>query len=796
MDFTSFFVYFLTQWVIRIFNSVKSISQTIKADSHHLSPDLDSGSQMSSETHTKTENAQEPVGHQYQTETSDPVLEEEITKLRQQLRTLTLSRDVLLVKTRQMKSHAISRMSKGHQQESKIVSLEGDVKALRESVSQWEHRCLTSEKELNLLRSAYADQVKLITELNQSISDFQLIPEAKNLPELVITQNQENFPKESLSLSRVYDRTFLLKMRTSLHSKKIPNGFPIEIVREGAVARKGFADAKRNLSPKCQSINVQVIQAPHREFNLAPVNKERPDANDSNVWRPTSVRDGQVTTETLLKTVRGLLNKMTPTKHDKIFAQIQALDINDEERLSGVISLFFEKAISEPFFASTYAKMCQALSEKTVLSSTDAVKSVSFRTLLLAHCKKEFDKDSAALVGLTEKRNEIFHAETEERKKQLKIELQDLVDQNRRKALGNITLIGELFRVGTISEKVIHRCIHRLLIDPAEEKSIELLCSLMSVIGKELDTNTNSELMNFYFCTLERIAVQPKLTNRTRFMVIDLTELRSRKWTPRHESLLEEKQPSCLKTQLVSGLQVNSTEETNTQQLPAPTTIVENPLGASSVHENTSVFQYSDYRLRNKSVSGYNVIPTTAGKFKEQKFEILDPIPAQEPTVSEPISTPASFQENSTDGNHHFAVVASSVRVIELKKVIVLKNVDPANCGRIIGREGSNLKRLSEKYGIFVQYKTTNDGNCNFSFSGSSAESRREAVDEVIECCLTVTIEFDYSKIDSINRTLVKQIAHSNFVHINFPKLPEEKITMCGKLNNCENTFFKLLNFK
>ena len=510
MDLISFFVYFLTQWVIRIFNSVKSISQTIKADSHHLLPDFDSGSQMSSETHTKTDKAQEPVGHQYQTKTSDPVLEEELTKLRQQLRTLTLSRDVLLVKTRQMKSHAISRMSKGVQLESKIVSLEGDIKALRESVSQWEHRCLTSEKELTLLRSAYADQEKLIAELKQSISDFQLITESKNLPELVITQNQENFPKESLSLSIVYDRprTFLLKMGTSVHSKKIPDaGIPIEIVREGAVARKGFADAKRNLSPRCQSINVQVTQAPRREFNLAPVNKERLSANDSNVWRPTSVRDGQVTTETLLKTVRGLLNKMTPTKHDKIFAQIQALDINDEERLSGVISLFFEKAISEPFFASTYAKMCQALSEKTVLSSTDAVKSVSFRTLLLAHCKKEFDKDSAALVGLAEKRSEIFHAETEERKKQLTIELQDLVDQNRRKALGNITFIGELFRVGTISEKVIHRCIHRLLIDPAEEKSIELLCSLMSVIGKELDTNTNSELMNSYFCTLERIAV-------------------------------------------------------------------------------------------------------------------------------------------------------------------------------------------------------------------------------------------------------------------------------------------------
>ena len=93
MDFTSFFVYFLTQWVIRIFNSVKSISQTIKADSHHLLvPDLDYGSQMSSETTTKTDKAQEPVGDQYQipTATSDPVQE-----IGQQLQEMTISEKAL-----------------------------------------------------------------------------------------------------------------------------------------------------------------------------------------------------------------------------------------------------------------------------------------------------------------------------------------------------------------------------------------------------------------------------------------------------------------------------------------------------------------------------------------------------------------------------------------------------------------------------------------------------------------------------------------------------------------------------
>lgn len=45
----------------------------------------------------------------------------------------------------------------------------------------------------------------------------------------------------------------------------------------------------------------------------------------------------------MLKTVRGILNKLTPSKFDKLLARIQALNIDTEERLSGVIKLFFEK---------------------------------------------------------------------------------------------------------------------------------------------------------------------------------------------------------------------------------------------------------------------------------------------------------------------------------------------------------------------------------------------------------------------------------------------------------------------
>jgi translation initiation factor 4G len=68
----------------------------------------------------------------------------------------------------------------------------------------------------------------------------------------------------------------------------------------------------------------------------------------SKVWQPrraTPVAETVTTaTDVLLSTVRGILNKMTPASHERFLAKILALEINNEERLSGVIKLFFRKS--------------------------------------------------------------------------------------------------------------------------------------------------------------------------------------------------------------------------------------------------------------------------------------------------------------------------------------------------------------------------------------------------------------------------------------------------------------------
>lgn len=66
------------------------------------------------------------------------------------------------------------------------------------------------------------------------------------------------------------------------------------------------------------------------------------------------------------------------------------------------------------------------------------------------------------------------------------MELQEARDQARRRSLGNIKFIGELFKLKMLTEPIMHDCVVKLLKNHDEE-SLECLCRLLSTIGKDLD---------------------------------------------------------------------------------------------------------------------------------------------------------------------------------------------------------------------------------------------------------------------------------------------------------------------
>lgn len=66
------------------------------------------------------------------------------------------------------------------------------------------------------------------------------------------------------------------------------------------------------------------------------------------------------------------------------------------------------------------------------------------------------------------------------------MELEEARDQARRRSLGNIKFIGELFKLKMLTEAIMHDCVVKLLKNHDEE-SLECLCRLLSTIGKDLD---------------------------------------------------------------------------------------------------------------------------------------------------------------------------------------------------------------------------------------------------------------------------------------------------------------------
>ncbi|XP_034023700.1 eukaryotic translation initiation factor 4 gamma 1-like isoform X2 [Thalassophryne amazonica] len=237
-------------------------------------------------------------------------------------------------------------------------------------------------------------------------------------------------------------------------------------------------------------------------------------------------------TQELFKCVRSILNKLTPQKFQQLMKQVMDLTIDTEERLKGVIDLTFEKAISEPDFSVAYANMCRCIMGLRVPTTDKPGVTVNFRKLLLNRCQKEFEKDKDNDEIFEKKQKELDAASGEEEKQRLIDELEEAKDKARRRSLGNIKFIGELFKLKMLTEVIMHDCIVKLLKNHDEE-SLECLCRLLSTIGKDLDFEKAKPRMDQYFTQMEKIIKERKTTSRIRFMLQDVLDLKRNNWVPR-----------------------------------------------------------------------------------------------------------------------------------------------------------------------------------------------------------------------------------------------------------------------
>ena len=228
--------------------------------------------------------------------------------------------------------------------------------------------------------------------------------------------------------------------------------------------------------------------------------------------------------------LRAILNKLTPQNFDRLFEQVKAVNIDNAITLTGIVSQIFEKALMESIYCEMYANFCSHLVSELPDLSVDKEK-ITFKRLLLNKCQEEFERgerEQEETYKVDESEGEVKLSNEEREQRRTKA---------RRRMLGNISLIGELYKKKMLTERIMHECIKKLLgqcQDPDEE-DVEALCKLMSTIGEMIDHPKAKEHMDVYFERLKILSNNMNLSSRVRFMLKDVIDLRRNRWQVRRK---------------------------------------------------------------------------------------------------------------------------------------------------------------------------------------------------------------------------------------------------------------------
>lgn len=257
----------------------------------------------------------------------------------------------------------------------------------------------------------------------------------------------------------------------------------------------------------------------------------------SSGWKATSIAnpslavavpDGHMAPDMVQRKVKAALNKMTPERFDKIGDQILAIsaqskDESDGRTLRQVIQLTFDKACDEAHWASMYAKFCLRTMEEmsTEIKDADVVDKLGnpivggglFRKYLLNRCQEEFER------GWTVNLPEIKEGESE-------VMLSDeyyIAAAAKRKGLGLVQFIGELYKLRMLSIKIMHECFLRLLAFEGmpDEGAVESLTKLLRTVGGTMaEDERGPTLLDHYFQRIASIMGMAGLPSRLHFMLL------------------------------------------------------------------------------------------------------------------------------------------------------------------------------------------------------------------------------------------------------------------------------------
>eukprot|EP01060_Flectonema_neradi_P013060 TRINITY_DN1983_c2_g1_i1.p1 TRINITY_DN1983_c2_g1~~TRINITY_DN1983_c2_g1_i1.p1 ORF type:complete len:806 (+),score=245.03 TRINITY_DN1983_c2_g1_i1:54-2471(+) len=231
------------------------------------------------------------------------------------------------------------------------------------------------------------------------------------------------------------------------------------------------------------------------------------------------------------KFVNGVLNKLTPEKYETLSEQLTTKEeiINDEECMNLTIELIFDRAANQPSFCEMYASLSKRISDAERLAKKDLDNaSIKFRNQFLKVVQNEFERCKKIL----EKNNADPDKSEEER------EAEELKAKKRQ--LGNVQFVGELYKTNMLSNKVIHWVIPEILFKKdrggPEPEEIEVLCKLLNTVGKVMESRKigdnfdHSARIDEYFAEMQKLSHNPRFEKRIQFSIINTIEARANGW--------------------------------------------------------------------------------------------------------------------------------------------------------------------------------------------------------------------------------------------------------------------------
>lgn len=98
-----------------------------------------------------------------------------------------------------------------------------------------------------------------------------------------------------------------------------------------------------------------------------------------------------------VRSVKGILNKLTPEKFDRLLRQLLEVIVSAEV-LKATIGLVFENAVAQPTFCAMYAELCLCLAGELPAfpPPVGEDKPLAFKRVLLNTCQDEFEGAAAA----------------------------------------------------------------------------------------------------------------------------------------------------------------------------------------------------------------------------------------------------------------------------------------------------------------------------------------------------------------------------------------------------------------